>query len=97
MGICWKEIRVGLGALPRRPNTLREYRPLFVERSIGYSIDIEHQEARLANSEKTVPVILRVTSILRREEGGEWKLVHRHADPITSVQGVESVIKAKSD
>jgi len=65
----------------------------FSSDELGYSIDIEHQEARLANSEQTIPVVLRVTSILRREEG-QWKLVHRHADSVTSVQGVDSVIKS---
>jgi ketosteroid isomerase-like protein len=32
-----------------------------------------------------------VTSIFRREDG-TWKLVHRHADPITAPQSAESVI-----
>lgn len=34
---------------------------------------------------------LRVTSVYR-EEDGIWRLVHRHADPITTPQAAESVI-----
>ena len=37
-------------------------------------------------------VALRVTSTFRREDG-VWKLVHRHADPITNPQAAESVIQ----
>jgi ketosteroid isomerase-like protein len=36
-------------------------------------------------------VVLRTTSILRPEDG-DWRVVHRHADPITTARGVESVI-----
>jgi ketosteroid isomerase-like protein len=34
---------------------------------------------------------VRVTSIFRKEDG-VWRLVHRHADPITSPRPAESVI-----
>jgi ketosteroid isomerase-like protein len=35
---------------------------------------------------------LRVTMIFRPEEG-TWRIVHRHADPITTPQAAESVIQ----
>jgi len=35
---------------------------------------------------------LRVTSILRPEDG-VWKIVHRHADPITTSRSADSVIQ----
>jgi ketosteroid isomerase-like protein len=39
--------------------------------------------ARLDKSAKAIPFNLRVTEVFRRE-GGEWKLVHRHADTLVS-------------
>jgi ketosteroid isomerase-like protein len=38
------------------------------------------------------PIVVRVTTIFRSEEG-EWKVAHRHADPITTAQPAESVIQ----
>jgi ketosteroid isomerase-like protein len=35
----------------------------------------------------------RVTTIYERRDGG-WRLVHRHADPITAPRGVESLLTA---
>ena len=36
-------------------------------------------------------VSIRVTTVYRREDG-EWKVVHRHADPITTRREAESVV-----
>lgn len=59
---------------------------------LAYTVDVERFRARLAGKEDVVPVALRVTSIFRREEG-RWRLVHRHGDPITSVQAAESIVQ----
>ena len=48
-------------------------------------------EAKVGSRNDLKPLALRVTSIFGRETDG-WKLVHRHADPITTVQPPESVL-----
>ena len=37
-------------------------------------------------------VSLRATTIFRREDG-LWKVLHRHADPITTPRPIESIIQ----
>jgi ketosteroid isomerase-like protein len=59
---------------------------------LAYLVEVERYEAKVAGREEASSVALRVTSILRPEDG-TWKVVHRHADPITTVQPVESVIQ----
>ncbi|TME44722.1 MAG: hypothetical protein E6I60_16415 [Chloroflexi bacterium] len=49
-------------------------------------------QAKVGGSEETASGALRVTSILRREDGA-WKILHRHADPITTVRPAASVIQ----
>jgi ketosteroid isomerase-like protein len=61
-----------------------------VSDDLGYILEIERFHAKIGDSQEAGPVALRVTSILRREDG-EWKIVHRHADPITTEQPPESV------
>jgi ketosteroid isomerase-like protein len=46
-------------------------------------LEIERWKAKVGGREDIAPFELRVTSIFRRE-GDTWKLVHRHADPITT-------------
>ena len=59
---------------------------------LAYILEIERFEAKVAGSDEMTPVALRVSSIFRPEDGG-WKLVHRHADPITTPRPGESVIQ----
>jgi ketosteroid isomerase-like protein len=60
---------------------------------LAYVVHIEHPEAKLGAREDITPFALRVTMIFRPEEDGGWKIVHRHADPITTPQPAESVIQ----
>jgi ketosteroid isomerase-like protein len=59
---------------------------------LAYVVQIEHPEAKLGAREEITPFALRVTMTFRPEDG-EWKIVHRHADPITTPQPAESVIQ----
>ena len=60
---------------------------------LAYMLEIERFEAKVGGSDEVSPVALRTTSIFRREDG-TWKLVHRHADPITTPRPADSVIQA---
>ena len=54
---------------------------------------IERTNAKVGGAEEVTPCDLRVTMTLRPEDG-TWKVVHRHADPITSARPAESVIQS---
>ena len=64
----------------------------YVTADLAYIVEVERIKARIGGREEVTPLALRTTSILRPEEG-TWKVVHRHADPITTVQAPESVIQ----
>lgn len=53
--------------------------------------EVERFRAKVGGSDSPVSIGLRVTSVYRRKDG-IWRLVHRHADPITTPQAAESVI-----
>lgn len=46
----------------------------------------------VAGAGELAPVSLRVTTVFRRERDG-WRIVHRHADPITEQRAPESVVQ----
>jgi len=46
-------------------------------------LETEHWKAKVGGREQVEPFVLRVTTTYRRENG-DWKIVHRHADPITT-------------
>ena len=54
--------------------------------------EIEQLEAKMGGSAATTLVSLRCTSVFRLEDG-RWRIVHRHADPITESRSAESVIQ----
>jgi len=58
----------------------------------AYTLWLEHAEGKAGGREDIAPATLRVTMIYRPEEG-TWKVVHRHADPITTARPAESVIQ----
>ena len=63
----------------------------YVTPELAYIVEFDRLKAKIGGSAEFTPVALRATSIFRREDGA-WKLVHRHADPITALRPAESVI-----
>ena len=64
----------------------------YVTPELAFIVEVERFRVKVAGREEVAPVALRTTSILRPEDG-IWKVVHRHADPITTAQPAESVIQ----
>jgi ketosteroid isomerase-like protein len=64
----------------------------YVTSELAYTVWLERQKAKVGGREDLTPFTLRVTMIYRAEEG-TWKVVHRHADPISTPQPAESVIQ----
>ena len=62
-----------------------------VTAEIAYVHEVEHFESKIGARDDVVGFALRVTTVFRREEGS-WKVVHRHADPITTPRPPESVL-----
>jgi ketosteroid isomerase-like protein len=59
---------------------------------VSYLVEVERLTARMGGRADVTPVSLRCTSIFRRGEGN-WRMVHRHADPITTPRPADSVIQ----
>ena len=69
----------------------------YVSAELACVVLIERMKARVSgnqvtSSESAVPIALRVTMTFRPEDG-EWKVVHRHADSVTTAQPAESVVQ----
>ena len=76
----------------RGGTTTSENLSLIVSPDLACSVDLEHERVQLAGVEGTVEVDLRVTTVFRRE-GEQWKIVHRHADPLVKIQDASSIVR----
>jgi ketosteroid isomerase-like protein len=92
----WRQVEE---AMDRAASLLRDGEVLSVDRVSAYSardvawtVEIEHARVKLAGAPEHSPTSLRVTTIFRREDG-DWRIVHRHADPITTPRSPESMIQ----
>lgn len=56
---------------------------------LAYIVALEHTTASV-NGSPPLPYTLRATTVFRREDG-EWKIVHRHAEPVASASAAELV------
>ena len=63
----------------------------YVSDDLACIVEVERGRTKVGGGEELVQVALRVTSLFRLERGN-WKLVHRHADPITTPRPAASVI-----
>lgn len=63
----------------------------YIADELACVVEVERGLTRVGGGEKLVQVAVRVTSVFRLEND-EWKLVHRHADPITTPRPAGSVV-----
>ena len=64
----------------------------YVTPALACLVEVERFEAMVGGEAESASVALRVTSVLR-PEARAWRIVHRHADPITTPRAAESVIQ----
>jgi ketosteroid isomerase-like protein len=64
----------------------------YVTAELAYVVQIERLKSKVGGRDDLTPYSLRSTMIFRPEEG-TWRVVHRHADPITTPQPAESVLQ----
>ena len=93
----WEEVAAAAdrAASPFRDGDATSFETIskYVTSELAYIVEIERGEAKVGGSEEMTPWALRATMIFSPEDG-TWKVVHRHADPITSAQPAESVIQS---
>ena len=61
-----------------------EYVSISASGDLGYTVQIERRRLSVPGQEQPAESVLRATHVLRKENG-EWKLLHRHADPLVEV------------
>jgi hypothetical protein len=69
-----------------------EYLAAKVSGDLAYTVAIERSTVKIVGQEQPAPMALRVTHIFQRENG-QWKLLHRHADPMIEKTAPDTVLK----
>lgn len=87
-----------LAALSNASNKYKDGSVIAVDRLAMYGngnivclVEVEHLRAKLGASSEPAEFSARVTSVFEKI-GDRWKLVHRHADPITTYRPAESML-----
>lgn len=65
----------------------------FATVDLGYVLQLEQHEGSITGRDDTVASALRATLVFRRE-ASTWKIVHRHADPITADRSPGSLVNS---
>jgi ketosteroid isomerase-like protein len=63
----------------------------YISKDFACIVEVERSRAKVGAGTELVSIAVRVTSVFRLEQNN-WKLVHRHADPITTPRPATSVI-----
>jgi ketosteroid isomerase-like protein len=83
----WDEIAEAMerAASTRRDGRFLGFEPLakHATADLAYIVEVERLEAKVHGGEEMSPYSLRVTMVFRPEEDA-WKVVHRHADQVTT-------------
>lgn len=91
--IGWEEIEPIFDQLESRFSNCTSYKHELIAAGasgdLAYIVAFEYTTASVSGS-PSLPYTLRATTVFRRE-GGEWKVVHRHADPVASENAAELV------
>lgn len=64
----------------------------FVGTELAYIVELERTRVKIGGGNELSPIALRVTTIFHLEDG-DWKVLHRHADPITAPRPIDSIIQ----
>ena len=86
-------------ATARAASQVRDGEPVVFEviseystEDLAYNLELEKARAKTVGTDEFRDIELRVTTIFRQEDG-EWKIVHRHADPIFAPRPIEAILQ----
>ncbi|MEV0288092.1 nuclear transport factor 2 family protein [Kribbella sp. NPDC050820] len=84
--VGWSQVgpRYEWAAAQFRPSAARvefEYLEKHVSTDTAYYVAIERCTVEYVHRPEPIPHVLRATMVFRREDG-DWKIAHRHADPL---------------
>ncbi|MEZ4730016.1 MAG: nuclear transport factor 2 family protein [Caldilineaceae bacterium] len=77
--------------LPSAAKLEVEYLATKVSGDLAYTVAIERSTVKLVDQAQPAPMALRVTHVFQRENG-QWKLLHRHADPMMAKTAPDTVL-----